>query len=242
MNNYVKAKFKLLKNQMKGNYAFVKKGDPFILKELRINKFKSEIIKVSREKNERFLKKIKNSYFLNEANQENLLFVLEISKKLNLKKKLLLNTIQNFNGLKYRQQVILKKRNLTIINDSKSTSFSSSIGVLKSNYNIYWLLGGVHKKGDRFDLQKKYLKNIKAYIYGKNQKFFNKNLRGKIDYENFENLKKALKKVLIVIKKNKFTNNTILFSPCAASFDDFKNFEDRGKYFNKLVKKYFNGI
>ena len=242
MNNYVKAKFKLLKNQMKGDYAFVKKGDPFILKELRFNKFKSEIIKVSLEKNERFLKKIRNSYFSNEANQENLLFVLEISKKLNLRKKLLLNTIQNFNGLKYRQQIILKKRNLTIINDSKSTSFSSSIGVLKSNYNIYWLLGGVHKKGDRFDLQKGYLKNIKAYIYGKNQKFFNKNLRGKIDYENFDNLKKALKKVLIVIKKNKFTNNTILFSPCAASFDDFKNFEDRGKYFNKLVKKYFNGI
>ena len=242
MNNYVKAKFKLLKNQLKGNFAFVNKDDPFISKELRFNKFKSKIIKVSIKKNEKFLKKIKNKYFLNESNQENLLFVLEISKRLNLKKNLLLKTIQNFNGLQYRQQIILKKRNLTIVNDSKSTSFSASVGALKSNNNIYWLLGGIHKKGDKFDLQKKYFKNIKAYIYGKNKRFFNKNLKGKIEYENFDDLDKALKKILIVIKKNKFIHSTILFSPCAASFDNFKNFEDRGNYFNKLIKKYFNGI
>ena len=38
-------------------------------------------------------------------------------------------------------------------------------------------------------------------------------------------------------KKEKFIKKTILFSPSAASFDNFKNFEDRGFYFNKLVKK-----
>ena len=45
------------------------------------------------------------------------------------------------------------------------------------------------------------------------------------------NYLKMLKK--IILKKK-----TILFSPAAASFDNFKNFEDRGKYFNKLIKKY----
>ena len=55
------------------------------------------------------------------------------SKKLNLKNSLLIKTIQNFKGLKYRQQIIFKKKYLTIINDSKSTSFSSSIGLLKIN-------------------------------------------------------------------------------------------------------------
>jgi UDP-N-acetylmuramoylalanine--D-glutamate ligase len=44
-----------------------------------------------------------------------------------------------------------------------------------------------------------------------------------------------------MVKKDKFTNRTILFSPSAASFDSFKNFEDRGLYFNNLIKKYFNG-
>ena len=45
----------------------------------------------------------------------------------------------------------------------------------------------------------------------------------------------------MIIKKEKFINKTILFSPSAASFDSFKNFEDRGLYFNKLIKKHLNG-
>ena len=179
---------------------------------------------------------------LTETNKENLSFIIEISKRLKLKNKLLIKTIKRFSGLKFRQQIIYKKKYLTIINDSKSTSFSSSIGLLKSNYNIYWLLGGIHKKGDKFDLSKKYLSNIKAFIYGKNKKFFNKKLKNKINSKNFKTLNDALKNVFILIKKEKYNYKTILFSPCAASFDSFKNFEDRGFYFNKLVKKYLNGI
>ena len=118
----------------------------------------------------------------------------------------------------------------------------SSIGVLKTNNNIYWLLGGIHKKSDKFNLPKKYFNNIKAFIYGKNQKFFNKKLKGKIDFKNFKSLKDALSKILMIIKKEKFKDKIILFSPCAASFDNFKNFEDRGLYFNKLIQKISNGI
>ena len=144
--------------------------------------------------------------------------------------------------MKYRQQIIYKKNNLTVINDSKSTSFSSSIGILKTNLNIFWLLGGIHKKGDKFKLHKKYFKKIKAFIYGKNDKFFKTQLKGKIKYQNFNNLKTALKKIFSIIRKDQLTQQIILFSPCAASFDSFKNFEERGFYFNKLIRKYLNGI
>ena len=241
LSNYVKAKFKLLKSQLKGHLAFVKKEDLLINKELKRNKFKSKIIKVNTKKLKYFFKKINNIYFQSETNKENLLFVLEISKYLKLKKTILIKTIQNFKGLKYRQQTILQNKNLTIINDSKSTSFSSSIGVLKSNSNIYWLLGGIHKKGDKLNLSKKYFNNIRAFIYGKNKKFFNQKLKNKIKYENFDTLEGGLKKIFMIVKTQKMKNQTILFSPSAASFDNFKNFEDRGLYFNKLVKKYFNG-
>ena len=240
LNNYVKAKFKLLKNQFKGGLAFVKLDDMLIKKELRSNKFLSKIIRVNTKKIDNFTRKVNNSYFSTEANKENLSFIFEISKKMNLKINLLIKTIQKFKGLKYRQQIIFKKNNLKIINDSKSTSFSSSIGVLKVNPNIYWLLGGIHKKGDKFNLSKQYFNEIKAFIYGKNQKFFIKELKGKIKYENFKNLGDALKKVLRIVKKQKLIDQTILFSPCAASFDSFKNFEDRGSYFNKMIKKYLN--
>ena len=240
LNKYVKAKFKLLKNQLKGNLAFVKKNDSLINKQLKLNEFNGKIIKVDTRKINKLLEDVKNRYFFTETNKENLSFVVEISKILNIKNSIIKKTIKEFNGLKYRQQIIFKRKYLTIINDSKSTSFSSSIGLLKSKDNIYWILGGIFKRGDKFNLDKKYFKNIKAFIYGKNKKFFNKKLKGKIAFTNYANLKDALKKILIIIKRKKFVNKTILFSPCAASFDDFKNFEDRGFYFNKLVLKHFN--
>ena len=135
----------------------------------------------------------------------------------------------------------MKRNNLIIINDSKSTSFSSSISVLKRNSHIFWLLGGVPKRGDKFILSKKYFKNIKAFIYGKNKNFFIREIKGKIKYESFDSLKNAFKKIIKITKKRKFDHKTILFSPCAASFDSFRNFEDRGIYFNKLIKSYING-
>ena len=242
LNIYIKSKFKLLKNQLKRNFAFVKKDDPLIEKELKHKKFTTKIIKVDTNKIVKLFKNINNEYFLTEANRANLLFVLEILKKFKLNNNLLVKTIQKFNGLKYRQQVILKRKYLKIINDSKSTSFSSSIGLLKANDNIYWLLGGIGKKGDKFNLPKKYFNNIKAFVFGKNKKLFNQKLKNKIIYKNFKSLKDALKQILIIIKKERFINKTILFSPSAASFDNFKNFEDRGLYFNKLVKRYINEI
>ncbi len=240
IRKYILAKFKLIKSQSKSDLAFVKKDDVLIKKELRSGKFSSKIIKVDTRKNN-FLSNINNDYFTTETNKENLSFVFEISKKLKLNQYLLEKTIQKFRGLKYRQQIIFKNRNLTIINDSKSTSFSSTIGLLKRKSHIFWLIGGVYKKGDKFILKKKYFKNIRAFIYGKNKKYFNKSLKGKVKRENFRNLSEALKRVFALIKFQKSLNQTILFSPCAASFDSFKNFEERGLYFNNLVKKYLNG-
>ena len=240
MNNYVKAKFKLLQNQLKGNFAFVKKNDTLISQALKKKKFKSKIIKVDILKVKKFLKNIKNDYFLTETNKENLSFILEISKKLNLKKNLLKNTIKSFRGLKYRQQIIFKNNKLSVINDSKSTSFSSSKGILKASQNIFWLLGGIPKKGDKFLLPKKYLSNIKAFIYGKNKKFFINQLKNKVDYKNFKDMRSALRAIISTLKNDKRTNKTLLFSPSAASFDEFKNFEERGFYFNRLIKKYLH--
>ena len=242
LKNYIRSKFKLLKNQSKENFAFIKDNDSLISKEIKSNKFNSQIIKVNTKKNNSFLRNITNEYFLTETNKENLLFVLKIAEKFKLKLDLVKKTIQNFRGLDYRQQIVYKKKNLTIINDSKSTSFSSTIALLKTKQNIYWLLGGIHKKGDTFILSKKYYKNIKAFIYGNNKNFFNYSLNGKIEYKNFKDLKDALLEVFSIIKKQKKKKNIILFSPCAASFDLFKNFEDRGLYFNKLIKRYLKNV
>ena len=51
-----------------------------------------------------------------------------------------------FKGLNFRQQIIYQSRKLLIINDSKSTSFSSTKPLLESYKNIYWILGGLAKR------------------------------------------------------------------------------------------------
>jgi UDP-N-acetylmuramoylalanine--D-glutamate ligase len=238
LQNYVDAKFKLLNSQSKSCLAFVKSDDVLISRKL---KFNCKIVKVNTKKNYNDFLEIKNKYFLTESNRENLSFIIELAKKLKLKKYLLQKTIKNFKGLKYRQQIIIQKKYLTIINDSKSTSFSSSAGMLKKDSNILWLLGGIYKKGDKLELKKKDLSNVTAFIYGQNKNFFNKQLRSKVKFKNYKNLEDAVKNVFSIIKKKRSVKYTILFSPCAASFDRFKNFEERGLYFNRLVKRFMYG-
>ncbi len=241
LKNYIKAKFKLVKNQTNKGLAFLNIENLHIKKEIKKTKIISKIVKINKHIDPEFLKKLNNPYFVTEGNKENLSFTIEISKQLNIKKKSLIKTLKKFKGLKYRQQTIYKSKNLTIINDSKATSFSSSVSILKSLSNVYWIIGGLAKQGDKFSLSKNDCKTFKAYIFGNNKKHFIKQLKDVVNYQYFKNLKILITKVLLDIKKEKNRKHKIiLFSPSAASFDNFKNFEDRGKYFNNIIKKVIN--
>ena len=240
LKNYITAKFKLLVSQPNNATAFINKNDPLITKKIDNNNLKQKIIKIDSKKSNKIYNQIKNEYFLSSGNKENLSFVLKILKIFKLNNKILLKTLNKFKGLKYRQQIIFKNKNLTIINDSKSTSFASSENLLKNLNYVYWILGGIPKKSDQFKLSKKHCKNFKAYIFGKHRKEFKKNLKNKIIVKNLKDLKDILNEIFLDIKKKKLEKNIILFSPAGASFDNFKNFEDRGLYFNKLIKKFIN--
>ena len=71
-------------------------------------------------------------------------------------------------------------------------------------------------------------------------KEFKKNIRNKIPINHLKYLKDTLKEIFSDLKNKKFKKKIIFFSPAGASFDSFKNFEDRGKYFNQLIKKFLN--
>ena len=240
LKNYITAKFKLLVSQPNYATAFINKNDPLITKKIDNSNLKQKIIKIDSKKSNKIYNQIKNEYFLSSGNKENLSFVLKILKIFKLNNKILLKTLNKFKGLKYRQQIIFKNKNLTIINDSKSTSFASSENLLKNLNYVYWILGGIPKKSDQFKLSKKHCKNFKAFIFSKHHKEFKKNLKNKIIVKNSKDLKDILNEIFLDIKKKKLEKNIILFSPAGASFDNFKNFEDRGLYFNKLIKKFTN--
>ena len=241
ISRYVSAKFKLIKNQSKEDLAILNTKNFYIRREIKLKNFLPKIIKIEKNTNNNILKKINNPYFNTDGNRDNLKFVLEVAKIMNLKKNFLFKTLKKFKGLKYRQEIIFQSKNLTIINDSKATTFSSSMSLLKSLTNVYWIVGGQAKKGDILLLSKKSCKNFKAYIFGNNKNFFINKLKKIMKYESFLDLNSLIKKLFLEIKVEKKTKHrTILFSPSAASFDSFKNFEQRGKYFNYLIKKYIN--
>ena len=235
IQKYTHAKFKLILNQKNNSFAYIDAKNKYLGKELKKFKIKSKLIKVKNSNLKNIKKKIRNPYFKTINNLNNLSFILEFGKNFKLKNNIILKVVNSFKGLNFRQQIIFNNKKITIINDSKSTSFSSSLNLLKSYKNIFWIVGGLAKKGDKFNLPKKYYKNINCYIFGKDKKLFIKVFNKKLKFQAFTKLQQIIKKIKIDLNNKSHTN--ILFSPAAASFDQFSNFEDRGKYFNNLIKK-----
>jgi len=236
--NYIKVKFKLIKTQSKNSYAFIENKNYLLNNLIKKNKVNSKIFRVNYKKYQKYNKMITNDYFMNVSNFRNLSFIFAISKNLKLSLKKIINVANKFKQLNFRQQIIYRSKKLIIINDSKSTTLSSTLPLLESFKNIYWILGGIAKKGDQLKLKKENFKKIKAFIYGKDKIFFSKILSNKIKYKISKNLNNSLLQVFKDLRKKEEQKKILLFSPSAASFDQFKNFEDRGKYFNKIIQKY----
>ena len=221
MRNYINSKLKSVTKQNKNDICILPNN--FLLKKiLKKKKINSKTIFLNENKYSYIKTKIKNNYFKKSINFQNLTFLLELSKYFNFDRKIIFKTIDNFKPLKYRQELIFDSRFLKIINDSKSTTLSSTTPFLKTNEKTYWILGGIFKKGDQFNLNKKYYKKIEAFIYGKDKKIFSNILKNKIKI----NLLNDLSSILKLISKNnkKKSKIKILFSPAAASFDQIKNF------------------
>ncbi len=236
IDNYAKEKLKLIYHQEKNKKSYIEQNNIIINRNILKNNIKSKITKIIFKKNQFFKNRITNKYLLDINNIKNIHFIYTICKDFRFTDTKIFKALNSFKGLNFRTQVIYDKNNLKIINDSKSTSFSSTVGLLSSYKNIYWIVGGMYKKGDKFILNKKYYKNIFAYIIGLNKNYFQNQFKNKIKFKYLKSLKNAILKIKKDIKNNE-KPKTILFSPSAASFDQFRNFEVRGKYFNKLVKK-----
>ena len=236
INDYANAKLKLIYNQDSNKQSYIEKNNSIINKYIFQKRIKSQINKINYNKDKFFKKKIKNIYLLDKNNLKNIHFVYLICKKFQFSDSKIFEPLNKFKGLKFRKQIIYNKKYFKIINDSKSTTFSATVGLLTTYKNIYWIVGGLNKKGDKFTLNKKYYKNISAYIIGKKKNFFIKQFKNKIKFKYLQNLKKTILTLEKDLKNDK-NIKTLIFSPSAASFDQFKNFEERGEYFNKLVKK-----
>ena len=117
---------------------------------------------------------------------------------------------------------------MLFINDSKATNADSAAKALASFDNIYWIAGGLPKEGGIADLAEFFPRIAKAYLIGKAAPDFAQTLDGRVPYE--------IAGTLDVAVEHAARDATaagkpavVLLSPACASFDQFPNFEVRGK-------------
>ena len=242
MENYTKIKSKIFFAQNETDCFYLNannKYSKFIKKIFKSKKIKSKLILVKQSSSKSLLKRINNKYLNSKGNIENVSFAYKIAKNLKISDKIIIKALNKFIGLPHRQEVVLSNKKLLCINDSKATSFDACLQSL-SNYNkIYWIVGGLPKFKDHFYLKDVKKKIIKAYIIGNYSSFFVKQIKNNINYKISNNIRTALNDIYKDLLLNKSPKKTILFSPAAASFDQFKNFEYRGDYFKDLIIKKF---
>ncbi len=235
MQDYINSKLNLFKLQKKDNFALVNNK---LKKIFKIKNFKSKLVSPKNKEYQKIKLKIKNTYLKSKANDENMGFVYTLSRKLRISKKDFINSMQSFSGLPHRYEIFLKVKNTTFVNDSKATSFQATKFALSSHKNIYWILGGLPKAKDKFKIADLKKNIVKSYIIGKNINFFSKQLKNHIKFSITKDLKKTIFAISKDIKLFKRSNNLVLLSPSAASFDQFDNFEKRGNEFKRLCRTY----
>ncbi|MDC0472580.1 UDP-N-acetylmuramoyl-L-alanine--D-glutamate ligase [Pelagibacteraceae bacterium] len=236
MQNYLNSKLKIFLFQDKNDYAFL--ADKNLINKFNNRNSSSKLKVVNIFLSNKIKKQIINRYLKSKSNEKNISFVYKFCQVLKIKENLIIKSLNTFQGLPHRHEIFYKFKNFTFINDSKATSFEASKFALESNSNIFWIVGGLPKLGDQFFLKKLKGNIIKSYIIGKNISFFKKQLKNKINYTTAKNLKKAISLIFVELKKNQNKKINILLSPASASYDQYKNFNERGNEFKKLIKTY----
>jgi len=173
-------------------------------------------------------------------NLQNLLLATAAARKIGLNGNDISNALFNYKNLSHRLETIFKNKKIEIINDSKATNFDSSIvGIKTIQQSQIVISGGRKKEGD----YKNWVKTISQkcnsiFLFGESANDL-KLILIKEEFKKqifcFDNLSDLVEKVLLHAKREQV--NTILFSPACSSFDQFKNFEERGNYFKFLINE-----
>ena len=152
---------------------------------------------------------------------------IDVCKQFSIPKEEVLNYLISQPSVEHRFELFHTKNGVKFINDSKSTNLES---VNKASYKVKNCLLIMHGLLKGIDIKKLSLSNeVKEIMIPKNSEFeITNNNSLVIEYENFEDLKKY-------IKRNYKNFDTVLFSCGGSSFSNFNNYMERGDYFKEMI-------
>jgi UDP-N-acetylmuramoylalanine--D-glutamate ligase len=145
--------------------------------------------------------------------------------------------IASFPGLAHRMEDVGHIGKTVFINDSKATNADATARALAVYPDIFWIAGGKPKEGGIESLAGFFPRIRKAYLIGEAAPQFARTLDGKADYEISGTLDAAVAGAAAAAVASPVPNPVVLLSPACASYDQFKDFEQRGDAFRGLVAK-----
>lgn len=143
--------------------------------------------------------------------------------------------IASFPGLAHRMEDVGHIGKVAFINDSKATNADATARALAVYPDIFWIVGGKAKDGGIESLASFFPRVRRAYLIGEASPQFARTLDGKAPYETSGTLDAAVAKAAADAMASSAPAPVVLLSPACASYDQFKDFEQRGDAFRKLV-------
>ena len=266
--NYIAAKKRIFQNQTADDFALIdvdNENSKKVYDELKKDKnFRATLIAISTKEIQEngvalfdgnlynkinganSVLELKSDFLRGEHNDQNMAFAFAItycnflrnSQKCEAEK--IISAIKKFAGLRHRLQLLGEIDGIKFINDSKATNAESTENALKAYDKIFWILGGKSKEGGISILTPFFYKIHKAYLIGEASEEFAKTLeKNSVTFEKCGDLENAFKKAFFDAKNVSLSEKNILLSPACASFDQWKNFEQRGDYFCKLFDELY---
>ncbi|MGZ9104016.1 MAG: glutamate ligase domain-containing protein, partial [Rhodoplanes sp.] len=150
--------------------------------------------------------------------------------------KIIQDRLRSYPGLAHRIEEVGRQGRVVFVNDSKATNADAAARALACFSDIYWIAGGRPKTDGIASLDGYFPRIRKAYLIGEAAPHFAKTLGGSVPYEIAETLDRAVADAAADASASQAAEPVVLLSPACASFDQFKNFEDRGELFRKLVR------
>ncbi len=145
--------------------------------------------------------------------------------------------IASFPGLAHRMEDVGHIGKIAFINDSKATNADATARALAVYPDIFWIAGGKPKDGGIEALSEFFPRVRKAYLIGEAAPMFARTLDGKAPYDMSGTLDVAIASAAADAAASSAPAPVVLLSPACASYDQFKDFEQRGDVFRSLVTK-----
>ena len=254
--NYINSKFNILKNQSEKDYFIYDLEDVNIVEFIKnnIHKIKSNLLPFSTTKTidsvtyledkniisiinkNKIIMPTNNFPLIGTHNLKNAMAATTVANLLKIRKETIRKSLEHFQAVEHRLEHVLKINKVNYINDSKATNVNAAYYALDSmQSSTVWIVGGIDKGNKYEELFTLVNEKVKAIIcLGKDNNKIFENFENLVEYiTEVKSMSEAVKEAYSIAK----SNDNVLLSPACASFDLFKNYEDRGEQFKAEVRK-----